>query len=215
MKLQHQFLTLITIVLNYFFTSFIEKKDKKEFIGTITYSIKIESKKPKVSSKELNSLYGDEMILDIKNGNYKMSFNGKDLKEIYYLKSLNTEYTLRRKEDTLYSVFFGKEDRILKSSKIIDTIIIIAQRQCKILINELEEVKNIYYYDPTLHLNPTNFKNYKFSYGNIYYENAKAPWLKYEFYGTSFNLVYIAMKIEEKELNDKIFDLPDLPKVSW
>ncbi|MGZ4117713.1 MAG: hypothetical protein ACXVPY_09540, partial [Bacteroidia bacterium] len=163
----------------------------------------------------LKNSFGSEMILYRKNGNYKTSNNGNDLKNVYYLKSTNTEYTLRKKADTLYTLSFDKEDRVLKSSKIIDTTVIVAGRKCKIFETEIGDVKNLYYFDPSLYIDPENYKNCKFSYMNLYYEKTRSPWIKYEYHGKNFNYTYTATKIEEKELDNTIFELPKFPTVPW
>jgi hypothetical protein len=210
------FIFSCSIILCFSLMSLIKKVERKnEFEGIITYSIELKSKKEYLSSEKLSQLYGSEMNLFIKNGNYKMVYNGNDIKEVYYLKKINKEYSLRKNMDTLYMASLEKEDRQLNSSKIIDTVVMINQRPCKVLINKVDNIINIYYFDTTLYLNPKNYKNYKFNYANLYYEKAKSQWLKYEFQGTSFNLIYTAKKIVEKKLNDSIFELPHVPVVNW
>jgi hypothetical protein len=76
----------------------------------------------------------------------------------------------------------------------------------------LGDTKNYYWFDPTIYINPNSFKKHKFGYVNIYYEKAQSPWLKYKYEGTSFNLIHTAIEINEKKLNDKIFELPNLPE---
>jgi hypothetical protein len=215
MKRKHLFIISTIALLSFASISFIQEKGNKEFIGVITYSVQVESKNTKLPVEVLKNGFGTQMVLYRKNGNYKICNNGNDLKDVYYLKTTNTEYTLRKKADTLYTLTFDKEERSLKSSKIIDTTVIVAGRKCKIFEAVIDDIKYLYYFDPSLYLDPQNYKNCKTSYLNLYYEKAKSPWIKYEYHGKNFNYIYTATKIEEKELDNAIFELPKFPMTHW
>ena len=215
MKKANLFYSLTTFILCFSFISFTQKKSNKEFIGTITYSITAISKNPRILSESLTKRVGHKLVISIKNGNYRMTYDGGDIQKVYYLKSTNTEYSLRKEIDSLFMLSFDKEDRLLKGSTILDSTAVVCGRKCNILINELEDIRSIYYYDPALYLNPENYKNDKFGYANKYYEKAKSPWLKYEYQGKNLILIYTAIKVEEKELSDSTFELPKLPMKNW
>ena len=102
------------------------------------------------------------MTLYIKNGNYRMSYSGKDVKDIYYINKDNNQYTLRHGIDTLYVGDCSMEEKHLKSTKIKENAEFILQRQCDLLINETEDWKTFYWFDPSLYINPDNFKNHEF-----------------------------------------------------
>ncbi|HYV95394.1 MAG TPA: hypothetical protein VE978_26710 [Chitinophagales bacterium] len=188
--------------------------NKKEFEGSITYKTILESKSPYISTKTLQSLYGDTMTLYIKNGNYKMTFNGDDVKEIYYLNDKNNQYTVRRGIDTLFVFSCDSDINQLVSSEMQPGTEKILNRQCRQLINNLGKIKNHYWFDPSVYINPDPFKKHKFGYVNIFYEKAQSVWLKYRYEGVNYNLTHTALKINEMILNDTIFKLPNLPEGS-
>jgi hypothetical protein len=193
---------------------------KKEFEGIIRYKLTTLSKTQNVTSTFLQEIYGDTMTMFIKDGNYRMSYNGIDVQDIYYLTKENEEYTIRKNSDTLYFSPCDIENRPLISSESIDDEILVLNRKCRKIINTIGAIKdenwgvakNIYWYDPELYINPEHFKDRKISYVNLYYDKAHSPWLKYEFEGAVFNLDYTAIQVEEKVLSQNLFDLPKLPR---
>lgn len=186
--------------------------DKKEFEGIITYAIVVESKTSVIPTAKFQQLFGDTMKLSIKKGNYRMTYNGRDIKDIYYLTSRNKEYDRRNGIDTLFVTACEIENRVLIRSAAQPTNEKIMNRTCEKLINDFGNTTNSYWYDPTIYLNPTPFEKLKFSFLNIYYEKAKSPWLKCKYEGKSFSLTYTAIAIKECVLNDNIFQLPNLPE---
>lgn len=185
---------------------------QKEFEGTITYQIKVESKTSNISSEELQKLYGTTAVKYFKDGNFKMMYNGTDINTIYFIKKDNKEYDYRNGMDTLFVTLYDKEDRKLIESIFDRTTTIILNRKCNLLIHQLDGTANYYWYDPSLYVNPKNFEKSIFSFTNLYFKQAKSPWLKYKFEGNSLRITYTAVKINEEDLNDSIFKLPDLPK---
>lgn len=84
--------------------------------------------------------------------------------------------------------------------------------KCQKLINRIGTVQDEYWFDPAIYVNPSNFKNHRFGYFDVYYSKAKAPYLKYLYNGTSFTLTYTAISIQEKALSSGVFRLPQFPK---
>lgn len=188
------------------------ENNKKEFEGKITYEISVVSKTNTISTQDLQKLYGTRMTKYFKKGNFKMSYNGEDIKTIYFIKNENKEYDYRNGIDTLFVTPYNDESRKLINSKFDKSEKIILNRKCKLLIHELENTKNYYWYDPSLYINPENYKDSKFSFTDIYFEQAEAPWLKYKYDGENIIINYTAIQISEEKLDDNIFYLPDLPK---
>jgi hypothetical protein len=208
------FALLLSILI--FANSSCQKKNtennKKEFEGKITYEISVVSKTNAISTQDLQKLYGTRMTKYFKDGNFKMSYNGKDIKTIYFIKNENKEFDYRDGIDTLFVTPYNDENRKLINSKFDKSEKIILNRKCKLLIHELENTKNYYWYDPSLYINPENYKDSKFSFTDVYFEQTKAPWLKYKYDGENIIINYTAILISEEKLNDNIFYLPNLPK---
>ncbi|KQX15812.1 hypothetical protein [Flavobacterium sp. Root420] len=211
-------LTLFLSIL-IFATSSCQKKNiennKNEFEGKITYEISVVSKTNNISTEDLQKIYGTRMTKYFKEGNFKMSYNGEDIKTIYFIKNDNKEYDYRNGIDTLFVTPYNNESRQLINSKFEKSEKIILNRKCKLLIHELEDTKNSYWYDPSLYINPENYKDSKFSFTDLYFEQAKAPWLKYKYDGKNIAITYTAIQISEEKLDNNTFHLPDLPKIYY
>jgi len=205
---------LLSILI--FATSSCQKKNiennKNEFEGKITYEVSVVSKTNNISTQNLQKLYGTRMIKYFKNGNFKMSYNGEDINTVYFIKNENREYDYINSIDTLFITPYNEEKRKLLNSKFDNSEKIILNRKCKLLIHEMENTKNYYWYDPSLYINPQNYKHSKFSFTDIYFKQAKAPWLKYKYDGENITINYTAIEISEEKLDDSIFSLPNLPK---
>ncbi len=207
------------------FSSFnLKKKEllkKKEFIGKITYSIDTYSKKPDIiSQNRLASLYGDKMIIYIKKGDILRDYNGLDISKVYILKSTNKEYSKRNHVDSLYVMSLDSSAEKLISMKKRDSVFVIARHPCQSLIIETgnsptHTFRNTYYYDKDLYVDPSDYKNRKFGYTNLYYETAKAQWLKYVLETENCIITYTAIEIEETDVDDSMFVVPNFPKTHW
>ena len=184
----------------------------KEFEGKITYEISVVSKTNAISTQNLQKLYGTKMTKYFKKGNFKMSYNGEDIKTIYFIKDENKEYDYRNGIDTLFVTSYSDENRKLINSTFDKSEKTILNRKCKLLIHELENTKNYYWYDSSLYIDPENYKDSKFSFTDIYFRQAKAPWLKYKYDGKNITINYTAIQISEEKLDDNIFYLPNLPQ---
>ncbi|WP_460550875.1 hypothetical protein [Hymenobacter daeguensis] len=192
--------------------SSFKPQEKQSFEGTIVYRIDAQSKTPNISTENLQKLYGKQMALSIQGNKYRMSYSGLDLKEVFYLGSTNKQYALRNDIDTLFITNCTEEKRQLVSSTITTGTAVILSHKCRLLTNNLGTTQNQYWFDSSIYIDPSNFKNHKFGYFNVYYEKAKSPYLKYVYNGANFSLTYTAISIQEKKLSSNVFQLPKLPQ---
>lgn len=188
-------------------------KTKVEFEGVITYSISARSKNYNAfSDDEIQSYFGDSVIVYYKKGKLRMTFNGKDLNEVYYFSDSNIEYTLRNGIDTL---FYGDcSQAIDKFEKLttFDTPEKLLGLECKGVEITSDISTRTYLYSENHFINPKYFENYHAGNSDKYYANAQAPFLSYVYDGTAFQTSYRVIKLESKQLDDHIFELPSLPK---
>ena len=140
-----------------------------------------------------------------------MSYSGLDLQEVFYLGATNKQYALRNNIDTLFTTDCAEEKRQLVSSKITAETAVFLGHKCRMLINDFGSTQNQYWFDSSIYIDPSNFKNHKFGYFNVYYKKTQAPYLKYVYNGASFSLTYTVVSIQEKKLNNSVFQLPKLP----
>lgn len=188
------------------------EKDKKEFEGKVTYLVRLKSLQEDVPTSFYQQSFGDTMVLWHKNGKTRNSFNGRDVADIYYDPETNMEYTLRKGIDTLYANSCAKAIDDLKASHEGEGTERILNRECKKFTNQVGEIKYHYWFDPGLYVDPGHYKDREFGYLNVYYERCRAICLKYYHEGVRFDMTYEAIRVEEMELPDSIFSLPDLPQ---
>ena len=187
-------------------------QEKQSFEGTILYRIDAQSKTPNISKENLQKIYGKQMTLSIQGSNYRMSYGGLGLKEVFYLGKTNKQYALRNGIDTLFTTNCTEEKRQLMSSTTPSGTSVILGHKCHTLINNLGATQNQYWFDPAIYISPSNFKNHRFGYFNVYYEKAKSPYLKYTYNGATFSLTYTAVSIQENKIASSVFQLPKLPQ---
>ncbi|WP_291138613.1 hypothetical protein [Flavobacterium sp. UBA7663] len=145
------------------------------------------------------------MIKYFKNGNFRMDYNGEDIKTIFFLRKENTEFDLRNGIDTLFATSYNEEERKLIKSTLEKSEIIIANRKCHMLVHQMENTRNSYWYDPSIFIDPKNYENSKFSFTDKYFEQTKSPWLKYTYDGVNIQINYTAIEIIVEELNDNLW----------
>ncbi len=192
--------------------SSFKAQERQSFEGTIVYRIEAQSKTPNISTENLQKLYGKQMALSIQGNKYRMSYSGLDLREVFYLGSTNKQYALRNDVDTLFITNCTEEKRHLVSSTITAQTAVVLGHKCSVLTNNLGATQNQYWFDSSIYIDPSNFKNHKFGYFNVYYEKAKSPYLKYVYNGANFSLTYTAISVQEKKLSTSVFQLPKPPQ---
>lgn len=187
--------------------------EDKEFEGVVIYKVEVVSKTPHATTETIQQFYGDKLTYYYKDGKYKMVYNGPLSPTIYYISKDNMQYTVQPQQDTLWSTDCSNEPLKLVSSTLLDKTEKILNTDCKVFENKLEGgLTYTYYFDPDRFINPTNFKDHQLGYVNTFYKKAKGLILKYQRQGISFDLTQTVMEIKLQDLDDKVFELPDLPK---
>lgn len=214
MKRLHSFL-LIFVCISFLTQCKNSDSNKKEFEGVVIYSLNVKSKIPNVDSREIQRNFGNAMIYTYKNGNYKMEFNGPDSPTIYYLAKNNHQYTIFPDGDTLWTSDCTLEPSKLLRFEVKKKKVNILGTDCQMIESELEgDLKYTYFFDPKRYVNPEHFKNHKMGYVNQFYKSGKGLILQYKREGNSFDLMQTAVKVEEKEIDPQVFNLPGLPQKS-
>ena len=208
--MKHYFASIF-LIAGITFSSF-KAQEKQSFEGIIVYRIDVQSKTPNISTENLQKLYGKQISISIQGNKYRMSYSGLDLKEVFYLGSTNKQYAVRNDIDTLFTTNCTEEKRQLVSSVITAETAVVLGHKCRVLTNNLGATQNKYWFDSSIYIDPSNFKNHQFGYFNVYYEKAKSPYLKYIYNGTNFSLTYTAISIQEKKLSGSVFQLPNFPQ---
>lgn len=181
-----------------------------EFEGVIRYTVQVKSNGTHTADN-LQKEWGDTMIFYYKQGNYHMQFNGQDLADVFYVAKENVEYTWRRNRD---SIFAGDSYRQLDSlygiSSDTSTLSVAGYscRQVRIFSNNFTRH---FWYSPQLQINPAHFKNFRLGLLGLYYNEAKAPFLRSEYHSQFFSIIYTAFSVEKRQVTPGEMKLPPLP----
>ena len=211
--------SLTALLIIFLLTECNIPKEKKGFEGKITYVNSFECYHPKKDINYYQSIYGDTVIIYLKDGNYHQVYNSKSkkgIKSLTYLSKLNQSYLKTNLNDSV-QVFLAQEDpnKIVLQKKLETSEEKIFGLSCEKLSFESEfkgysksNLQNTYYFSrDTLNLEPGIFSAHTMSYlnqlsfeGNFY--------LKYVFtdYETH-KRIQTAIKIEEIKVDSLLFKI--------
>lgn len=179
------------------------------FEGQITYTITFQAKGNPKEYSGMKDVFGDTVVVTFSKGNYAMQYIDGRIEYIKYLRD-NYQYRKMIWLDTLYFNDASFENSTLFSASKSETDTKILGRDVDVVTIITDKFKKFYYYDPSLYMNPKYFSKHNFGYENKYYELAEAPYLYAEIVYDKLKVIFKAIKIEEKEIPAKFFELPDL-----
>lgn len=223
MRNKHPLSVCVLILASFLALSFRPGKDgedlenshaSREFCGKITYTVILESKCPLLDTHKLQEMYGNTMVMYIKNGAYKMVYNGTAVKEVLYLGEQNKQFFVMDQSDSLLWRTCRKikhADLRTYSRRMQSNVL---DRNCDAFSIENDWSTTTYLFDPHMKLNPRYFRDHGFDYFNTYLRHARAPYLKCVYDGPDYKKTLIATEIEETDLSDDIFTVNDMPLVS-
>lgn len=179
------------------------------FEGQITYTITFQTKGNPREYGGMKDVFGDTLVVTFSKGQYAMEYTDGRIQYIKYLRD-NYQYRKMIWLDTLYFNDASIENSTLFSASKSETDTKILDREVDVVTIVTDQFKKFYYYDPDIYMNPKYFENHVFGYENKYYELAQSPYLYAEIVYDQLKVIFKAIKIEEKEIPDKFFVLPDL-----
>jgi hypothetical protein len=182
---------------------------KAEFVGNIVYQNKFYSPDLQDITPQLSPILGAFQNYSINPNNYKSIMNGGVIVSQFYIGKTNKYYVVKADKTAQELDAAIATDSILKITHgNLDTLI--SGRICKKLAILTTESNTIYFYDPNLKVNKTNFKNHNFGNWNRYLQesNGALP-INYIFESKMFIWESQAIKIEPKILTDQDFELND------
>ncbi len=179
------------------------------FEGQITYTLKFQAKGDANEFAALPEVFGDTLVVTHSKGRYIMQYiNGK----IEYIKYLRDNYQYRKMVwiDTLYftDAVFEKANYYSGLKSATDSKVL--GRDLNMVTITTDVFKKFYYYDSTLFIDPKYYRKHNLGYDNKYYELAESPFLYAEIVYDRLKVIMEAVKIEEKEIPERYFELPDL-----
>ncbi len=225
MEIQYQKYTTSSpfLILAFFLCYYVNLNSQDTFVqfeGIIVYKSKVEILKQDQFSDYLLKKYGTEMVFTVNdNGDFRRDTKGNDVGLHYSISKLNTttNYTKYHGFDTLYTY----SSAILYDSLLTleagprDTILDIPCESifAYMKIPETGEYYSVeFYYAGYPSLDPELYKNFKDGLADVLYSISKSFFLKQTITLPSFSITYEAIKVEEKEIDEKEFLIPkDVP----
>jgi hypothetical protein len=196
-----------------FFSSFTVMGQSPDFEGVITYQADYKMSMDQDKINKLKQSFGDSLRVYFRGNDYKQHYrNSKWLQEVTYLGGANKYYMLFQKFDTIYTVDCSiSDDNYTVRIDSNDRRKILGY-DCIKLVMQGERTKKTYYFAPALGLKEPDFSKHKMGGYDLYMQNARAVYLYSRVENQSGVAELKAVKIEKKELPDKVFDLLPLPK---
>jgi TonB family protein len=156
--------------------------------------------------------YGEYATISIKQGNY---FRQSGMITEYQDPKLQKSFIKVQGIDTLFYVDYASDSTEIENVKKTDDVKKIAGFDCKSIIIKSSKVTRQYYYAPSLYLNPEYDKNNKLGRFDEYAKQTSSIYLANTHEYESFNFSMNATNVEQKRIDDLIFQKPDLPLVPY
>lgn len=194
-------------VIFFFVKTFSQQKN---FEGIITYRVEAKSKTELISDRVIRNILamGNEMIVFIKNGNYKQISNGFIG---YYVPKDQQVYIKYNNIDTLYYVEYSFDSTTVKKIMKSDEKKIIANFECKTITIEASDAIRKYYYTPALYMNPEYDKNNSIGKFNVFMKETSSLYLASSEERKEYSLSLTGVRVQQTEIPDSVFELPKLP----
>ncbi len=201
----------LAIVLTCLF--FSANSQKKDFEGRITYKVSVSSKTKNYGDdfyKLLFAANGDKLVVDIRNGNMKQTLG---FYEAWYIGKSKRCYIKFRHIDTLYFREYSSDTSRVTDVVKSDSGSLIVGFPCKSITLKKSSSSVLFLYTDALQLNTEYEKDNTVDNLNVLIrEIGTAIWLysKRDYLGAS--ITDSCLRIDQKAVDDHIFDLPALPQ---
>ncbi|MBK7212241.1 MAG: hypothetical protein IPH88_02855 [Bacteroidales bacterium] len=189
---------------------------KINFEGVIVYSINYVIHDTNYKVEQLQQRCGVKMTCYIKNGKYRQE----------YLNSLAFQYVIYNNETNLYSYKLKFSDTLYQMNckkysdkgliEVTDSMKFIAGYNCKkVTAHEYRPPIDIqYYFAEDLYLNPKFFRKHKLAGYNKLLEKTHSIYLESITDYGPYTVILTAESVKFQDLEDKLFDMPNLPQKS-
>ncbi|MCH2032050.1 MAG: DUF4412 domain-containing protein [Tenacibaculum sp.] len=181
---------------------------QKSFEGVITYKLSFHDKTGEMSDEEAAQFMGSEQVYYIKGNKYKSVMNGMLSMSQYYT-GKDSIYTRMATGNNLMYLKSDEQKEEVLSMKEKKSAAKIMGKNCDLLDITTNEGTTQYYFTSDFKVNSEDYKNHK--YGLWYYcldkANGSLP-VKLIMDTEELKLTIEAVKVETKELDDAIFELP-------
>lgn len=181
------------------------------FEGEILYTITVSPEDAKIDTTLVQDHYGKESHFYFKRGNYRWNMQSKLWTGMIYIQKENKlYYQLRESEVTGWKRGEDLTDSVISIKASPSEIFILGHRcdvmeiKTKLLINNIQRVRN-YYYSSDLKVNPEWIEKNRNGNFDVIYNTMKALPLKIVDDFGYFTITYEATQITPRQLEDSLF----------
>ncbi len=182
----------------------------QDFEGVVHYKKSYTAKSTSVSINNLETVFGTQSVVYIKNGFYKTIDDVDVMGMQLFRYTENRLYFFNKGKDTLF--YRSTLDNRLKEKftytlkKKTDTILGIVCDQLEIKVSP--NITFVYYFSSKYSLDPSFYKNFTFINKNEILNRMKAVYLRFRVITSEYIYTSEAVDIEKRKLSQSIFDIP-------
>ena len=179
----------------------------QNFEGKVTYSNTYKSHNKMMTDQQWQTIMGKQQVYSIKNGNYKSETNGTLMQWQLYVNTENKIYSkMANSETALWNDCFINPDSIL-SIKLNKNVTKVLGYACDELILTCKSGIQKYYFNTSLKVNTSLFKNHNFGNWYAFLKGSNSLALKMIISNSQFTLETIATEVKEMKINDSELQL--------
>lgn len=179
------------------------------FEGEIVYLKTYEVYDEKLSADSISGILGDTTILLIKQGNYKLSTNGRKRVTSVYEGERNIWYVYRNRFDTILAV--GGSARTMESVVFEgprETNEVVLGLPCRSVAMNWSQGRNLYYFNEKLSIDPELFAGHNIDAWNQYCRISQALPLMIRYEKKGYTRIQRAIRITPRRVLDTELEIP-------
>jgi hypothetical protein len=180
----------------------------QNFEGEIVYTIKFKCKLPNITDEQFNAMMGSEMKFQVKDGNYRNTYNGALLQYQLYINKDNKVYNkFSNSEQLLWKDGSTPTDETLKSA-ITKNVTEVLGYTCDEVVLTTKAGEQKYYFNRALGMDAKLYTHHNLDNWFDYLSTSNAVPLKLHIETSHYTLEAVATEIKRTPLDNKIFELP-------
>lgn len=201
----------IALLLTFVYTGIGCFAQQKYFEGSLVYRSSVKSKIDNLSDKDAQKVLaaGDVRTVAVKNGNYRQT---SEYADVFTIRKDKKAYIKFRKIDTLYYLDYAFDTSRVMGVVKSDSVLKVNNYLCKSITIKTSNSTKRYYYSDSLRNNPVYDQDNTIDQYNLYSrETGGAMYLLTRSEYTFAVQTDSCTRIEQKSIDDHVFDLPALP----
>jgi hypothetical protein len=180
----------------------------QNFEGKITYQNSYKSKIQGVTDEQFTSMMGTTQEYWIKGGNYKSTLNGSVVAWVLYVNKDNKLYSKMGNSEIVYWNDGSQNTNEITKAEINKEVLTILGYKCDELILTGKNGVEKYYFNSSLKIDASLFKNHKYGNWSEYTSRSNAVPLKMIIETPQFSMESTATEVKPVALEEQFFQLP-------